>query len=216
MQSKIQVILADDHPVVRMGLSQMLVNRLDMVVVGEAGGVGDLLRLVSVLPFDVVITDFYMPDPTLTDGLSLIRRLRRTMTEDQHIVVLTMLDNLAFVDQMIEAGASAVLNKHDPLEEVIEAILQAARGDTYLSSGIRSARLSQGNRNVPSQWSALSPRESEVIRLYLTGMSVTTIAQQVHRSVKTISQQKKSAMEKLGAPNDVVLFQLAKEGGMIG
>ncbi|GAA5787130.1 DNA-binding response regulator [Chitiniphilus shinanonensis] len=216
MQNKIQVILADDHPVVRMGLSQMLANRLDMAVVGEAGGVGDLLRMVAVLPFDVVITDFYMPDPTLTDGLSLIRRLRRTMTEDQHIVVLTMLDNLAFVDQMLEAGATSVLNKHDPLDEVIEAILHAARGDSYLSSGIRSARLAEGNRNAPSQWAALSPRESEVIRLYLTGMSVTSIAHQVHRSVKTISQQKKSAMDKLGAPNDVALFQIAKEGGMIG
>lgn len=222
----IRIVLADDHPVVLVGMKLILrESRKDLRVVGEAGSGKALLKLLAKQPCDLLVTDFSMPaGDDSEDGLLLIRRLRRNYP-DLPVIVMTMIRNPALVRGMFAAGANGVVGKADMAKELSRAVQAVMGRRTYVSSDLHEwldrivAPEGQGEADgtpVPeADMASLSPREAEVVRMYAGGLTVTQIAERLRRSVKTVSQQKNDAMRKLGLTSNSQLYEFARNSDLL-
>lgn len=208
-----KIILADDHPLILTGIRSLIEQITPHCeVIAEAYQVSDLLNLLQQHHCDLLITDFSMPGDTRSDGLVMIQQLRRDYP-NLPIIVLTQIQNSAILQSLIQAGVKGLILKKSVINELADAIRQILLGHRYIGPTVQmllaSAGISgQGNNNP------LTPKESEVVRLLASGMSVTQVADYLHRSVKTISTQKKSAMTRLGISSDSALFDYAKSSGL--
>ncbi|QXC37679.1 response regulator transcription factor [Aeromonas jandaei] len=208
-----KIILADDHPLILTGI-RSLIDQITphCEVIAEAYQVSDLLNLLQQHHCDLLITDFSMPGDTRSDGLVMIQQLRRDYP-NLPVIVLTQIQNSAILQSLIQAGVKGLILKKSVINELADAIRQILLGHRYIGPTVQMQLAStgisgQGNNNP------LTPKESEVVRLLASGMSVTQVADYLHRSVKTISTQKKSAMVRLGLQSDSALFLYARENGL--
>ncbi|HHQ4610275.1 TPA: response regulator [Aeromonas veronii] len=208
-----KIILADDHPLILTGI-RSLIDQITphCEVIAEAYQVSDLLNLLQQHHCDLLITDFSMPGDTRSDGMVMIQQLRRDYP-NLPIIVLTQIQNSAILQSLIQAGVKGLILKKSVINELADAIRQILLGHRYIGPTVRmllaSAGIAGQSNNNP-----LTPKESEVVRLLASGMSVTQVADYLHRSVKTISTQKKSAMTRLGISSDSALFDYAKSSGL--
>jgi two-component system capsular synthesis response regulator RcsB len=213
---KIRVALADDHPAVLSGLKHDLHNVPTIEIIGTASDSGELVTLLNTNPCDVVVTDYAMPGGKYGDGLALLAYLRRTYPA-LRIVVFTMIENASLAREIAKIGAQAVLSKSFDTGHLISAVHAVYAGATYFRTSPREN--DQLGNDFPavagSKASTLSRREMEVVRLFVSGLSVNEIAERLHRTKQTISAQKCRAMRKLGIARDADLFQFAYETGLI-
>jgi two-component system capsular synthesis response regulator RcsB len=212
---KIRLVLADDHPALLSGIKHDLAVVPTLEVVGTAGDSRELVKLLDSTPCDVLITDYAMPGGEYVDGLTLLSHLRRTYPALK-IVVFTTIENPAITREMSKLGVHSVLSKAHDTSHLISAVHAVYAGATYFRSGSREPEdaipgspLAQNPRTQ-----SLSTRETEVIRLFVSGMSVNEIADRLHRTKQTISAQKTRAMRKLGIDRDADLFRFAYETGL--
>ena len=213
-----RIVVADDHPVVTLGIRALLNERSGMRVVGEASNGRELLALLASEPCDLLITDFSMPyEEGSGDGLPLLKRLRREHP-NLPIIVLTMVHNAALTRGMLAAEVNGLVAKVAMMKELQLAIGAVMNGRTYICESMREHVLdwspAEGAEHAADP-AVLSQREAEVVRLYARGLSVTQIAEQLHRSVKTVSQQKNDAMRKLGITSNTQLFDYARTYGLL-
>jgi two-component system, NarL family, captular synthesis response regulator RcsB len=208
--------LADDHPFVVLGMKALFNADDGLDVVGEATNARELLSELRRKPCDVLVTDFAMPEPgrDAHDGLLLIRKVRQDWP-GIGIVVLTSVSNVAILRSILNAGAMSLVNKAEPIELVLTAVRNASLGRRYVSASFVAALAEAGaetdfSRDEPR----LSPREIEVVRLFARGRSITEIARELDRDVRTISRQKRDAMSKLGVKNDPGLFAFVRARGL--
>lgn len=208
---RIRIILADDHPVVRIGAKAILENSGVGEVIAEASNPDELLDLLAKTACDVLVTDFSMPDGTQPDGLAMIGIIRRRYP-DLPILLLSMDTNFGLLRLISESGVQGLVDKASSMDELAIAVQAVHRGSTYTSSKLREIRTeTAGNYPSDPNATALTPKETEVVRLLASGMTVTRIAAQLNRSVATISRQKSMAMRKLNVRNDAEFFSLLKE-----
>lgn len=203
-----RIVLADDHPIVANGVRQLL-EQSGYEVVAIATSPDGLVSTLGRTPCDVLVTDFSMPGSGTPDGLALLDTLRKRWP-DLPILVLTQIRSPAVLRSIIEAGASALVNKSDAPAELTLAINAVLLGCGYVGAAARRRMEAS-----PRTREALSPRESEVLRLYASGLSVKEISELLARSAKTISNQKMAAMEKLGITSDLEIFGYASEHGLL-
>ncbi|GGA32066.1 response regulator transcription factor [Dyella nitratireducens] len=213
-----RIVVADDHPVVMLGIRALLKEHGGMHVVGEAGNGRELLAVLASEPCDLLITDFSMPyEDGSGDGLPLLKRLRREHPR-LPIIVLTMVHNAALTRGMLAAEVNGLVAKVAMTKELQLAIGAVMNGRTYICESMREHVIdwspSEGLERAADP-ASLSQREAEVVRLYAQGLSVTQIAEQLHRSVKTVSQQKNDAMRKLGITSNTQLFEYARTYGLL-
>ncbi len=217
--SPVNVMLLDDHPVVRHGLLLSLERENGIVVVGNYATASAMLDALSTHDAQVLIVDYSL-GPHEVDGVSLIRALRFHSPES-HVLIVSGHYNPATVSLALRAGARGFVGKTQPLCELAEAIRTVAAGRSYLNP-LMAAELDLIATPKPiaidadcertlSRNEKLSPREREVLRCFLDGMSVTHIAEKFGRSVNTISTQKQSAFRKLGIRTDNELFKIRHE-----
>jgi two-component system capsular synthesis response regulator RcsB len=206
----IRVAIADDHPAVLIGIAHELAASDTIRLAGTARDSSELIALLDAGDCDVVVTDYAMPGGAYGDGATLLSHIRR---RHRHIgiVVFTMMDNPGVVQHMIELGIGCIVSKADPLPHLLQAVYAAAADRRYFSPTIDAAlaeACAGGTR-------ALSQRESEVVRLFVSGMTVNEIAARLNRSKKTVSAQKISAMKKLGIARESDLYQYAMASGLV-
>ncbi|QBQ96418.1 response regulator transcription factor [Paraburkholderia pallida] len=214
-QQPIRVVVADDHPVILFGAEHALLKFPGIQVVGRARQSTELIKALQTTPCDVLVTDLAMPGGQYGDGLPLIGYLRRNF-QDIPIVVLTMLENAALLKRLGELGVIAVVHKSDDLSHIGLAVQHVSRGLEYMSPQVKvaleSLRINSGGKNEEV---ILSKRELEVVRLFVSGMTIKEISEKLNRSIKTISTQKNTAMRKLGLDRDSELFQYAQSNGLL-
>ena len=210
---KIKVVIADDHPIVLLGVREVIQRDGRFEVVGEATSSSQLIdRLQSEKP-DVVITDFHMPgDSTFGDGLKLIEYLTRRFVDTQ-ILVLTMMSNNLIVSRLHELGVVGVIQKNHLHEEIENALNALASRRNYQSPVQDATSVIHNQQQVDERFASLSLREMEILRLFVAGHSVTDIARMVNRSSKTVSAQKVSAMRKLVVSTDQALVTYCVNAG---
>ncbi|MCX9112450.1 response regulator [Aeromonas veronii] len=208
-----KIILADDHPLILTGIRSLIEQITPHCeVVAEAYQVSELFNSLQQYHCDLLITDFSMPGDTLCDGMVMIHKVRRDYPT-LPIIVLTQIQNSAIMQSLIQAGINGLILKKSVIDELAEAIRQILLGHSYIGPTVQML-LSNVGITDPDKINPLTPKENEVVRLLASGMSVTQVADHLHRSVKTISTQKKSAMLRLGISSDSALFEYAKSSGL--
>lgn len=220
-------MLLDDHEMVRQGIELRLNMEPDLEVIGSFGTGRELLDALGRRPADVVVMDFILA-PSQSDGLSLIQALNRRFSQCRPLIVCSHYTP-ATVSLSLKAGCWGVLGKTQNLTELITAIRTVAQGRIYLQpcmvpalQGMQSfahvANMKwKQDVSTPMQLNVcLTPKEQEVLRCFLDGMSVNSIAAKFSRSASTISTQKQSAYRKLGIKNDSELFKFTQQFGEPG
>jgi len=209
----IRIIIADDHPVVLAGIGMTLEN-LGFHVVAKARNPDELIEQLERAPCDLVISDYSMPEGHFPDGLALMGYLNRHY-RTRPTIVMTMLRNPAVLQALFNTGVDGLFDKRSPLQNLKRAILTVIQGQRYTCPAfaqlLKAHALGCGS-NVASV--NLSDRELEVVRLFVQGMSGRQIAAQLNRSEKTISRQKRTAMDKLGLGHDGGLMEFARVSGL--
>jgi two-component system, NarL family, invasion response regulator UvrY len=199
-----RVLIADDHPLFRRGLVQMLRSYPGIEVCGEAGDSIEALALAQTTDADVVTLDLAMPGRGGLDVLAEIRRLRPSLP----VLVLSMFGEHQFSVQSMKLGASGYVTKDADESVIVEAIRTVASGGTYVSQALADELVKQLNREGDATTAALSPREFQVLRLLAQGRLVTEIANELSLSVKTVSTYRQRLLEKLGARTTADLIRI--------
>lgn len=210
-QTRTRIAIADDHAFIRMAIAAELDRMPGVELIGEASDSTGLIKLLQSRPCDVLITDYAMPGGDDGDGMQLLERLHSTWPE-LRVIVMTGLDQTSMIQALYAAGATRILSKSDDVSHVQAAVQSAISNRRYLSPSILP--LLPARRARAASLATLSPRELQVVRLILQGRSVNEIAEQLGRRKQTISTQKTSAMQKLGAGNDADLFRISAELGL--
>ncbi|WP_454727194.1 MULTISPECIES: response regulator [Cupriavidus] len=212
----LRILIADDHPAIALAVRSQLRGQTGWEICADVRGAAELLQATRIFRPDLVVTDYHMPCADASDGIRLLTSLRRHHPA-LGIVVLTMITNPLVLRAILNAGAHGLLLKDSHLDELVTAIIRVERGLRFIGESAARVLEQSGTHYAPGRAGAvnLSVRESEVLRLYLSGNSITRIAGQLCRSVKTISRQKNSAMRKLGANNERELFDFAAQQGLV-
>jgi two-component system response regulator NreC len=210
----VRIILAEDHRITREGLVNLLQERPDMEVVGEAENGREAVRLAKELAPDLVIMDVTMPDLNGIDATRIIT----TGSNNTKVIALSMYSDKQFVQGMIQAGASGYLLKDCAFEELVSAIKAVIQGDTYLSPGIAGIvvqdYLTKLTTDRSSADTVLTNREREVLQLIAEGNSTKEIAARLTVSVKTVETHRRQIMEKLGIFSIAELTKYAIREGL--
>lgn len=214
---QLRVVLADDHPFVRLGVRSAVSAHADIVIAGESANPTSLIELLQKVRCDVLVTDLSMPeaDGTIDDGMRLVRRIRCDWPA-LRIVVLTSLASPVIARSILLDGAVSLLNKAGSMDELVSAIRSASAGHVHISQSILAALTEvDGAPPVSLSTRCLSPRETEVVGMFVRGRSVSEIARVLGRDIRTVSRQKRIAMAKLGVDNDPALFAYVRVHGTV-
>ena len=209
----LRVIIADDHPIVRIGQRVVIEAGGRCKVVAEANGPDELLNLLAKVPCDVLVTDFAMPGGQQADGYGLLSLLSRQYPA-LPVILVTMFANIATLRASFAHGARAIVAKSASAKELPQAIKAVSAGQNFASESLRE-QLVEAGPGDQSQQPQLSGKEREVVRMLASGMTVSQIAARVNRSISTISKQKSTAMHRLCISTDVDLFAYARAAGMV-
>lgn len=211
---KIRILLADDHKIVRDGLSSLILKDEEMTVISEAENGRTAVALAQKCDLDVVIMDVGMTD------LNGIEATRQIISQNPKIkvIALSMHSDKRFVVQMLKAGASAYLLKDCAFEELATAIRSVVKGKVYLSPEIARPVLEDYLRHLPpddlAERNVLTPREREMVQLLAEGKSARTIASTLNLSVKTVDTHRYQIMNKLQVKSIAELVKFAIREGI--
>jgi DNA-binding NarL/FixJ family response regulator len=212
MESKIRVLLADDHIVLREATAELVNHQPDMVVVGQASTGEETIRLARQLAADVIVMDLAMPRG---NGLEATRQVLTECPETQ-VLVLTAHQDREHVIPLLEAGAIGYLPKTVSLNELLEAIRAASRSESVLPPSIASVVVRHLARETaePEQ-PALTSRELEVLCLVAQGLSNHQVARRLCLSVRTIEAHLTHIYNKLGVGSRTEAALLAERKGWL-
>ncbi|MBA2374766.1 MAG: response regulator transcription factor [Rubrobacter sp.] len=204
----VKILIADDHPVVRMGIRGMLDGEPDIEVVGEAENGGEAVEMVAKLRPDVVLMDLRMPN---MDGVAATEKITKDHPETR-ILVLTTYESDADILRAIETGATGYLLKDTPKEDLFAAIRTVAKGESPLAPAVAS-RLMRRMRSPEEE--ALSAREIEVLNLVAEGASNKRIAKELWIGETTVKSHLLHIYEKLGVADRTAAVTMALKRGII-
>ena len=208
----INVVLIDDHLLVRNGYRAMLDRRPEFAVVGEAGDGEAGLALIRKLEPDIAVLDLHMPRLT---GVEVTERVRRSELKTR-VVIVTVAGEAPFPRRLLEAGASGYLTKACPSEEFILALLQVADGRRYLAPTIaQQLAMESVDGGGGSPFDRLTTRELEIAIRLAQGDDAQTLSRFLSISDKTISTHKSNIFAKLDIDNVVALAHLANVHGVL-
>ncbi|MFN4327995.1 MAG: response regulator [Limnobacter sp.] len=204
------ILLVDDHVIVRAGIRRLIESIDGFRVLAEAGTADEAYSLVGDLTFDLVILDMHLKE---SSGLDLIRRILQR-NPSQWVVVLSMHDHPSYITQAIRAGAIGYLTKDAEPHEMIAAIRTAMKGQRALSQKAQMILAECTLSESQSDLGSLSAKEFDIFRMMTQGYTHAQIASTLHLSSKTISNYMTSIRQKLNADSDFKLLQLAMQEGL--
>lgn len=214
-----QIAVLDDHPLIGKAIQYLLAQEPQLVLAGAFARRQPLMAFLQQQPVDVLVLDYMLGEDQL-DGLQMVRQLRLRYPQ-LRILVSSAVEKPAIVQLLLKEGVQGFVGKSQPQEVLVAALHQICRGKRFLTADMLLAleKFNESDREMhdyltPRQngdditplLRELSPREIEVIRCYLDGLSITQIACKYARSRKTISGQKQAALRKLGLRSDLELF----------
>jgi len=215
----IRLVLADDDPLVRMGLGMLLAGDPGIEIVAEAADGADAVEAVRAHAPDVVLIDIRMP---VMDGLAATERLR-ALPDPPHVIVLTTFDADEQIVRALRAGASGFLLKDTPPAEIVRAIHVVASGEALLSPAVTRRLIAHitddetdaRRRSAAGQIAALTDRERDVAVALGRGMTNAEISRELYMSVPTVKVHVSRAMAKLDLNNRVQVALLVHDAGLV-
>jgi two-component system, NarL family, invasion response regulator UvrY len=208
---KIQVLLADDHAIIRDGLKQILADTDDLIVAGEAANGGEVMHLVREQNWGILVLDISMPGRSGLDLIHMIKDEKPALP----ILVLSMHHEEQYAVRATHAGASGYLTKESDSELLLAAIRRVAAGGVYISEKVAELMV-RGIRPVVETLphDLLSDREYQVFQMLVAGMGLTDIGLALSLSVKTISTHKTHILHKMNLANAGELIRYAITHGL--
>lgn len=206
----IDVLLADDHAIVRSGLRQLLSGAADLRVVGEAQDGHDLLDRLRRTPADLVLLDLSMP------GLSGVELIKRLQLEHPRLplLVLSMHVEAPIVGRVLRAGAAGYASKDCDPDALLAALRKVAQGGRYIDPSLVDSVVFSSNAPADAPHELLSPRELQVLERITAGQALGEIADALHLSPKTVSTHKMRLMQKLQLNSNADLLKYALRHGL--
>ena len=202
----IQILIVDDHAILRRGLKEILEREFRDVRIGGAGTAEQALTQLGSEKWDLVILDITMPGRSGVDVLRNLKALRPKLP----ILVLSMHPEDQYGKRVLKAGASGYMNKESAPEELIKAVRKLLSGGRYVSPTLaETLAVDLGRDDDTPAHERLSDREFEVLRKMASGKTVGQIAQELHLSVPTVSTYRARILEKMGMSNTAELIRYA-------
>jgi DNA-binding NarL/FixJ family response regulator len=214
----IRLVVADDHEIVRTGFAGMLATQPDFTVVGTAADGADAVRVSREQAADVVLMDVRMPG---VDGIEATRRLTRAGAAGPRILILTTFDLDEYVYDALRAGASGFLLKDVTPERLFDAVRVVAAGDALLAPTVTRrligefAAMHRSPDASPAALAALTPRETQVLRLVAEGLSNPEIAGRLTVTEETVKTHVSRILTKLGLRDRTQAVVTAYETGLV-
>jgi DNA-binding NarL/FixJ family response regulator len=209
-----RIILADDHAILRQGLSKSFQNEKDMEIIAQAKDGHSTVELVRELSPDIVIMDIGMPD---LNGIEATRQITKDFPRTK-VIALSMHSSKNFIIEMFKAGASGYLLKDCEFDELLTAVKTVIANKTYISPSISDVVVENYMRNLPqkdeSAFSVLTKREREVLQLLAEGKTTKQIAKRLHISAKTVEIHRLNLMNKLKIDSIAQLTKYAIQEGL--
>ena len=207
----IKILVADDHPIVRQGLKQILSEYPDMTVADEAGTGKDVLVKVGKKDFDIVLLDISMPG---RNGLDILKELKAKKPK-LPVLVLSIYPEDQYAVRVLKLGAAGYLTKESVPEELVAAIRKVARGRKYVSNSLAEKLATDLEINSEkSPHENLSDREYQVMSMIASGKRLKEVAEELSLSIKTISTYRSRIMEKMNMRNNAELIRYALQNGL--
>ena len=208
----INVVLVDDHKLVRTGIRRILEDAPGIKVIGEAASGEEALQVIRQLKPTVVLMDIKMP------GISGLETTRKLLRADSHakVIIITAYENDIFPVRLMQAGAAGYLTKGSSREEMIQAIRTVALGQRHISPEIaKQLAFSTVSRAGSTPFDSLSERELQIVMMVTQGVKVQEIAEKLHLSPKTVNSYRYRIFDKLGINSDVELTHLTLRYGIL-
>jgi two-component system invasion response regulator UvrY len=202
----LRILIADDHPIVRQGLRQLIDKTTDMVVADEASSGWEVLNKARASYCDVVLLDISMPG---LNGLDILRQLKKESPK-LPVLILSMHSEEQYAVRAFRVGASGYLTKQSAPDELLTAIRKVSMGGKYVSSSLAeklASDLEISAEQLPHE--TLSDREYQVMRMIAAGKTVAEIAEELSLSVQTISTYRSRILQKMHMKNNVELANYA-------
>jgi DNA-binding NarL/FixJ family response regulator len=208
----LRILIADDHPLFRRGLKQIITEASDMVVADEAADGREALSKAATGDYDVLLLDITMPFKNGVDVLSQLKNERPTLP----VLMLSMHPEEQYAVRALRAGASGYLTKESAPEELVAAIRKVSTGGKYVSASLaeRLAAIVQRDGEAPPH-ETLSHREYQVMCMIASGQTVSAAARELSLSVKTISTYRARILEKLKMKNNAELMRYAIKNQLV-
>lgn len=203
-----RVLIADDHPVVVHAVADILRREPSVQLLGTVVSVPDIFVALRQSTVDVLVTDYSMPESGVSDGIIMLEQLMRQFPAVR-VIVYTGMENPAILRAIWKLGVHGLIFKGAKLTHFLNIYRRVVAGERATDIELEGESIPQGLQVV-----RLSPREAEVLRLFLGRMAISEIAVHLGRSIKTISNQKWAAMRKLDCDSDQALFELYASGGL--
>lgn len=209
--TRAQLLVVDDHPIVRHGVVQLLNRQPDMEVVAEADDAEAALAHLRERSFNLIVTDISLPG---LSGLDLIRRINATK-DAPPMLVLSMHEETVYAERALTAGARGFVMKQEAPDKLVAAVRKLLAGGIYLSAQMEERMLLSLVRgkqaSAEPSLSVLTEREFEVLQMIAQGLTSAQIAERINRSIKSVEAYRTSLRTKLGAKTTVDLARLALE-----
>jgi two-component system invasion response regulator UvrY len=200
------ILIADDHPVVRQGLRQMLASETDLTVVGEARNGHEVVEISKRVEWDVAVLDYNMPGRT---GLELVKELKQRHP-GRPVLILSMYPEERYALRALKAGAAGYITKESASGELVNAIRKVAKGGRYVSAtlGERLAQELAGDSERPVH-ERLSDREYQIMWMIASGKTVGEVAEQLFLSPNTVSTYRARILRKMNMKSNAELMHYA-------
>lgn len=204
--SKIKVIIADDHAILRAGLKQILAETEEIEVIAEAENGLEAIRLVSKLEADVLLLDISMPD---RNGIEVLKYIKRDNNQIA-VLMLSMHREDEYAIRALKSGASGYLCKQSASSDLVGAIHTVAKGKKFITAEVAEILANQvGAENEKAPHQLLSDREYETFIMIASGLTVSEIAEKLSLSVKTVSMYRTRLLEKMQLKHNADLTHYA-------
>ena len=207
----IDILIADDHPVFRQGLAQILNEEKDMNVVSEAGSLKELFDQLGKNSVDLVILDITLPDGTGLDALKQLKKLKPKLP----VLVMSVHSEEEYAIRVLKTGGSGYLTKESAPEELVNAVNKAVNGGKYVSPDLaeKLAFNIEGSDQLPHE--KLSNREYEVMCMIASGKTVGEISKKMHLSVKTVSTYRSRILNKMNMSTNAEITYYAIKRNLV-
>lgn len=208
----IKILVADDHPIVRQGLKQILSEYPDMTVADEAGSGKDVLSKIAKKDYDIVLLDISMPG---RNGLDILKELKSKKPK-LPVLVLSIYPEDQYAVRVLKLGAAGYLTKESVPEELVAAIRKVARGRKYVSNYLAEKLASDLEINAEKPLHEnLSDREYQVMFMIASGKRLKEISEELSLSIKTISTYRSRIMDKMKMKNNAELIRYALQNSLV-
>ena len=212
---KIRIVIADDHALVREGITALLNLHEDIEILGEAADGKEAIDKAYQLKPDIILMDIAMPG---LGGLEATLEIRKTCP-DTRILILSQYDDREYVSRLLKAGVSGYILKHAVGTDLISAIRSVARGEQYLypsiTAGVIDGYLRKGEVQVEDPYEKLTDREKQILKVIREGYSNKEIADLLNISVKTVIAHQTNISEKLSIRSRTALMKFAIQKGLV-